>query len=66
MNKIHLSYLLVITLAIIPWTLICCKSFDEPAGEGDNPDAANISIADLHSMVAGRRMVINEDITIGG
>ena len=63
-NKIlHLASWMIV---VICCSMMGCKSFDEPAGEGDNPDAANISIADLHSMVAGRRVVINEDITIGG
>lgn len=46
--------------------MLGCKSFDEPNWEESLPDAANIAIADLHDMIIGRCVVIEQDIVIGG
>ncbi len=43
-----------------------CKHFDEPAWPESMPDAPNIAIADLHEMVAGRTVVVEQNIVIGG
>lgn len=52
--------------AIVSIASIGCKEFDEPAREPSLPDAPNIAIADLHSMIMGRTVVIEQDIVIGG
>ena len=58
-------------LARIICVLLCvagvgCKHFDEPALEESLPDAPNIAIYDLHDMISGRTVIIEQDIVIGG
>ena len=57
-----LAYLLCTTICIVSG----CKKFDEPAQDSTTPPAANIAIADLHAMLGGRTVTIDQDIIIGG
>lgn len=66
MYKNHLSYIVAITLFTTLLLQVGCKNFDEPIWEENPSDTANISISDLHAMVAERGVVIEDDIIIGG
>lgn len=43
-----------------------CKDFDAPTEDSAIPEATNISIDDLHTMVGNRTIYIDQDIIIGG
>ena len=61
MNEIKHIFILLLCLVGVG-----CKHFDEPALEESLRDAPNIAIYDLHDMISGRTVIIEQDIVIGG
>lgn len=65
-KNIILQSFIGLCCAVVCAASVGCKEFDEPAWEEALPDAPNIAIADLHSMITGRTVIIEQDIVIGG
>ena len=61
-QRLHIRLL----CALLCLVSVGCKHFDEPAWEESLPEAANIAIADLHEMISGRTVVVEQNIVIGG
>ena len=64
---------LLTTYLRLRWTLllmlccsVACKRYGEPEWENLGPEAANISILDLHRSIDNRDVIIEQDIVIGG
>ena len=55
-----------IILILTAMIMIGCKEFSSPLPEADTPQATNITIADLHKLIAGRTVDIESDLIIGG
>ncbi len=66
MNKYYSSYIFTLLLLVMLYAFTGCKSFDEPTWEDNTPNAVNISISDLYTMVADRTIIIEQDMVIGG
>ena len=64
--RFHISHLLAYLLCAVICIMSGCKKFDEPAQDSTTAQAANIAIADLHAMLGGRTVIIDQDIIIGG
>lgn len=64
--KNYISRLLLSILIVTFGMMSSCKSFDEPEQGETIPEAANISIHDLHTAIDGRTVIIEQDIIIGG
>ena len=64
--RFHISHLLACMLCTTIFIMSGCKKFDEPAQDSATAQAANIAIADLHAMLGGRTVIIDQDIIIGG
>ena len=61
-QRLHIRLL----CALLCLVSVGCKHFEEPAWEESLPEAANIAIADLHEMISGRTVVVEQNIVIGG
>lgn len=64
--RFHISHLLACLLCFTICIMSGCKKFDEPSQDSDVAQAANIAIADLHAMLGGRTIIIDQNIIIGG
>ena len=64
--RFHISHLLACMLCTTIFIISGCKKFDEPAQDSATAQAANIAIADLHAMLGDRKVIIDQDIIIGG
>ena len=64
--RFHISHLLACLLCTTICIMSGCKKFDDPAQDSDVEQAANIAIADLHAMLGGRTVIIDQNIIIGG
>lgn len=64
--RFHISHLFLYLLCSTICILSGCKKFDEPTQDSTVAQAGNIAIADLHAMLGGRTVIIDQDIIIGG
>ena len=64
--RFHISQLFTCLLCATIFIMSGCKKFDEPAQDSATAQAANIAIADLHAMLGDRKVIIDQDIIIGG
>lgn len=64
--RFHISHLLACLLCTTICIMSGCKKFDEPAQDSSAAQVANIAIADLHAILGGRTVIIDQDIIIGG
>ena len=63
----HIQHLHIRLLcALLCFVGVGCKHFEDPAWVESLTEAANIAIADLHEMISGRTVVIEQNIVIGG
>ncbi len=62
----HLIFTAKIALLLTSVFIAGCKEFALPEADSTTPQATNITIADLHQLIAGRIVDVKDDIIIGG